>query len=326
MSAVSRDELDHLLKATMESTKTFVEVMFNSVQGRVNQLVAENVELKRSLEFTQAELRDLQETVHVQAGSVRSLQTKQEVVSTMENRVRNMEDLSRAANLRVTGVEEQQGETAEQAMLKVQRIITDNLLLPNVKVLQAHRVRQQDETSRSRTIIAKLPTASDKIKCLRESSKLKGKNIFVNDDVSSATMAIRRTKFDELKRKRSEGYVAYFSGANLITKRRQGYERSTVVNNGSGTPIHTTPPRRTSTSDTVASSAAVIPAGNVSPLMSTASGGEQQTTSTVDAAVPSVTPSLDEESFASDASASTDASGGARAKQGKQTYNLRKTK
>ena len=54
MSAVSRDELDHLLKATMVSTKTFVEVMLNSVQGRVNQLVAENVELKRSLEFTVA--------------------------------------------------------------------------------------------------------------------------------------------------------------------------------------------------------------------------------------------------------------------------------
>ena len=196
------------------------------------------------------------------------------------------------------GVKEQQGDTAEQAVL------------PYVKFLHAHRVTKQSETSLSRTIIAKHPTASDKIKCLHESSKLKEKNIFVNDDVSSTTMVIRRTKFYELKRKRSEGSVAYFSGANLVTKRRQGSERSTVVNNGSGAPIYTTPPWRTSTSDTGASSAAATTVRNASPLMSTASSGEQQTKSTVNAAMSRVTPSLDEESFASDDSASTDISGG----------------
>ena len=65
MNAVSRRELDHPLKDTMEFTKTFAEIMFNSVQGRVNQLVAENAELKLNLEFTQADLRNLQEVVHV---------------------------------------------------------------------------------------------------------------------------------------------------------------------------------------------------------------------------------------------------------------------
>ena len=88
-----------------------------------------------------------------------------------------MEFLSRASNLRVTGVEEQQCETVEQAMLKKQNIITDNLQLPNVKVLHAHRVKQQqqqrDRKPRSKAITTKLSTADDKNKCLRESSKLK---------------------------------------------------------------------------------------------------------------------------------------------------------
>ena len=45
MNTVSREDIDHLLKATTDSTKAFVEGMFNSVQSRLNQLFAENVEL-----------------------------------------------------------------------------------------------------------------------------------------------------------------------------------------------------------------------------------------------------------------------------------------
>ena len=43
MNAVSREDLDHLRKATTDSTRSFVEVIFNSVQDRINQLIAENV-------------------------------------------------------------------------------------------------------------------------------------------------------------------------------------------------------------------------------------------------------------------------------------------
>ena len=95
-----------------------------------------------------------------------------------------MEDFSRAANLRITGIGEQQGETMEQAMLKVQKIISDNLQLPNVRVQHAYRILQQGDGTQSRAILAKLPSADDKMKCLRVSSKPKGKDIYINDDLS----------------------------------------------------------------------------------------------------------------------------------------------
>ena len=79
------------------------------------------------MDFSLAELRVSKETVSTQASSIKAVETKKEVVSTVENRVRIMEDLSRASNLRVTGVEEQQGETDEQTKLEVLNIITDNL-------------------------------------------------------------------------------------------------------------------------------------------------------------------------------------------------------
>ena len=122
-------------------------------------------------------------------------------------------------------------------------------------------------------------------------------------------MAVRKTKFDELKRKRSEGNVAHFSGAILKAKRRDGrsLNGSHMVTNGSGT----TPPRRTSNSNVAVSNK------------------EQTSTTTAVAAIPSVVSLPDAESSAPDAPSATDASGGrvsdaggARAKQGMPTQKL----
>ena len=177
MSVVTREDIDLLLQTTVATTKSFVEAMFNSQQSQINQLITENVELKRSLEFAQGQLGDLQQAFDCQAAAVATLQTNQGMLTTIENRVRVMEDFSRAVNLIITGIGEQQGETTEQAMLKIQKIISNNLQLPNVKVQHAYRIRQQGDGTQSRAILAKLPSADDKIKCLRVSSKLKGKDI-----------------------------------------------------------------------------------------------------------------------------------------------------
>ena len=59
MRAVFRVDLDQLLKAKLDHTKYFMEIKFYSAEGCVNLFIAENMELIRSLYFTQAELRDL---------------------------------------------------------------------------------------------------------------------------------------------------------------------------------------------------------------------------------------------------------------------------
>ena len=64
------------------------------------------------------------------------------------------------------------------------------------------------------------------------SSKLKRKYIYLNDDLSAATMEIRRTKLDKLKPKRNEDYIAYFLGAKLITLRRPQQRLPVVVTGG----------------------------------------------------------------------------------------------
>ena len=57
-------------------------------------------------------------------------------------------------------------------------------------------------------------------KVFKSVPKLKGTNIYVNEDVCKATLDIRKSKMGELKERKSQGYITYFSGSKLITKNR----------------------------------------------------------------------------------------------------------
>ena len=51
--------------------------------------------------------------------------------------------------------------------------------------------------------------------------KIKGTNIFLNEDVSPATQSIRNAKMGELQAARQRGLIAYFSGTKLVTKTKR---------------------------------------------------------------------------------------------------------
>ena len=63
-------------------------------------------------------------------------------------------------------------------------------------------------------------TFTEKMSCLKSSHRLAGTSIYISEDVSKATQDIRMSKMEELKRKRSEGLIAYFSGIEIKTKPR----------------------------------------------------------------------------------------------------------
>ena len=52
-------------------------------------------------------------------------------------------------------------------------------------------------------------------------------------------MEIKSTKMDELKSKHNESYTAYFSGAKLVTKRRQQQRLSVVVTGSNAEQVDT---------------------------------------------------------------------------------------
>ena len=141
----------------------------------------------------------------------------------MSERIRAMEDYSRRNNVIVDGVPENKEENNEQLQAKIVRINSDKLfkdklgIEPDIEVI--HRI-WKSEADRPKSVILKIRSFKDRQDVLSAASRLCGTNVYLNEDVSRATMQIRREKFPELKERRKQGYIAYFSGTNIISKRR----------------------------------------------------------------------------------------------------------
>ena len=94
-----------------------------------------------------------------------------------------------------------------------------------MKIKSAFRIGNYDpQNSRGpRPIIAELSSVKDKITCFKSSKKLKGSRVYLADDVSKETAEIRRKKIPALKQKREEGFIAYFSGTDIITRPKKTF-------------------------------------------------------------------------------------------------------
>ena len=145
-----------------------------------------------------------------------------------------MDEKGKKKNLRITGLPQLSSEHSEQTQEKVQKLITEKLNVNNVHVKSAYRAgaNSMRTNSQPRRIIAKLSSFNEKINCFKASKELKGTNIYLSEDVSKATLDIRKQKLGALKEKRDQGFIAYFSGVEIISKPRN--DRRSFVSPGTG--------------------------------------------------------------------------------------------
>ena len=84
-----------------------------------------------------------------------------------------------------------------------------------MEIERAHRVGKF-MSDKPRPVIAKFLRFTDKQNILRNSRKLKGTNVFINEDLCEASMVKRRDLLPQLKQARGQGKIAYFSHARLV--------------------------------------------------------------------------------------------------------------
>ena len=202
--------------------KAFVDLLFNDLKKEIKSLQTENFDLRKSLEFTQGELLDLNKKILDNSKKNSSTCNAHTDIGVLSEQVRALEDDRRINNLCVTGLQESAKENVEQLQNKIVGLISNKLEQKEVKVLESFRVGKPSQSAKPspRPVIVKLSSSIDKVKCLKSSSKLKGSDIFISDDVCKATQEIRRGKLAELKQKRKDGFIAYFSGADIVFRRR----------------------------------------------------------------------------------------------------------
>ena len=226
---VSREEVELLLKTQREALIDSIGVIVSSLENRLSRVETELMQSKL----------ELAQTIHentVQKGVI--LQLKEELTGlkekspdTISSRIDYLEDQSRRNNLRFEGLPEDNPENWEQTAFKVQNLIKDKLgITENLQIERAHRVGKLG-SQKPRSVVAKFLNFKDRNIILKNSAKLKGTNVFINEDLCEASNAIRRSKLPELKKARSEGKIAFFSHTKLIIRERRLEGETPVISN-----------------------------------------------------------------------------------------------
>lgn len=128
-----------LLSTQEKACKGSLELMMKQVFDEIGSLRTTTEELKRSLEFTQAEVADLkQEVKNLEKEKAadkstieelkRKYQASRDYIEGLGDRCDTLEDYSRRNNIHITGMEELPGgETWEQTADQVKKLFADKM-------------------------------------------------------------------------------------------------------------------------------------------------------------------------------------------------------
>ena len=94
---------------------------------------------------------------------------------------------------------------------------------------RAHRTSSRQNNTNNgnnlRRTICNLLRYKDKVKILQKAKKLRGSNIFINEDFSRETMELRQKLWKEVKAHRDKGRVAYLSYRTVLVKKGGNFEK-----------------------------------------------------------------------------------------------------
>lgn len=241
-----------MIKTVLDSQerayKSAMDILVKQMTERIDKLEGKISDLTASLEFTQHEVdelksinkeyeREKKDAMAKIASLTDQLHVTNERFKDLEGRINYQEDYSRRKNLRISGIEERSGgETWEQTAATVGSLLEDKLQMPGLQLERAHRVGTRQD-SRPRTIVARFNRFCDREAAMRNAKKLKGTNIFFNDDLCAASQAIKNSQMPSLKEARAQGKIAYFRHTRLIIKERNA--EGGVAGRGQCPPVDT---------------------------------------------------------------------------------------
>lgn len=212
-----------LLETQERTFRSAMKIVVDELKERVRLVESTVTDLIKSLEFSQAEIRDLKSDTMVLRKAdvdkqviIDGLQTR---IAELERRQNYQEDYNRRNNLRITGFKEEGSETWEQTAAAVSALLQDKLQLPNVKLERAHRVGPRT-LSTPRPVVVRFEKYSDREAAIRNSRKLKGTGIYMNEDLCPASIEKKKEQIPTMKKARAEGKIAFFRHTRLIIKER----------------------------------------------------------------------------------------------------------
>ena len=98
-----------------------------------------------------------------------------------------------------------------------------------IVIEQPHRIkkkRNSENPGKSRTIVCRFLNYKDKTNILKDAKKVKGKNVFINEDFSHETMELRQELWEKVEKHREQGKIACLHDRTIVVKRRNNQSLS----------------------------------------------------------------------------------------------------
>nr|XP_047135726.1 autophagy-related protein 11-like [Hydra vulgaris] len=217
---ITNKRIDGLLKEIAEIKETCKTLQIENnlrksemvkTNDRVSIIEHSQKDIEHSITFTQ----DIQEEKINKIE--KKIVTKVAFSVEEKSKLRQLEDRLRRNNLRLEGITESESESWNESEEKVLSIFENKLNVSDVVIERAHRTGKTGQ-SKPRSIVIKLLNYKDKVNILKNSKKLKGTGIFINEDYSLDTLNMRKTLFEEMRTHRTNGKYSVVIYDKLVVK------------------------------------------------------------------------------------------------------------
>ena len=179
--------------------KNIISGNFEITIKKIKGLKAEVSDLKDSLEFTENVIEKKVEKLETELDNledkVQDIWDYQINPDYIQHKLTELKDRSRRNNIRIDGIEEEEGEVWEIFQAKATNVFKKKLGIENKIIIEgAHRTKRNyrnEDKKRPRTIVLRLANFKDK-NILKNVNKLKGSDVSVNEDFSRETTELRK--------------------------------------------------------------------------------------------------------------------------------------
>ena len=204
---------------------------FEITKQQITELKKEIKELRQNIEHTESVLEDKVTHMKENLGHIKSrvqeMYEYQIDLDFIEDKLTDLEDRLRRKNLRVDGIKERPNKTWEYCKKELDTFFQEIRDIDEVVLIEKEHMVKTNKNKKSNTprnIFCKILDCKHKIRILRNVNRLKGKNIFINEDFCQATLNRHKKLCKNVKRLREEDKIACLQIGSIVIKRKDNAE------------------------------------------------------------------------------------------------------
>lgn len=202
-----------------QNFKSFLTIVMDTNNKRLDGMGREISELRESLHYTQKDVDELlakEKTTTTRLSEVDSdLSVVAKNISSFLPKLDYLDIQVRKNNIMIDGIPESEKENGAESEEKVRQIFAEKLKLSGMEFERIHRTGNSNG-DRVRPIVARFVSYKDKVRVMECAKNLKGTNVYINEDYPEEVRQKRKELIPAMKAARERGEIAFLRYDKLI--------------------------------------------------------------------------------------------------------------